>query len=93
MLVAWDYVLFVEWRDPEEGQEVIDPLSRLSPEVRRGLSAWADAMNQAYADETRVKNPNPETADKLDHQFDVLVQKIREEGFDVAQGQKWWRER
>lgn len=93
MLVMWDYILFVEWCDPEEGQEGVDPLSQLSPEVAGGLREWADAMNQAYADETRVMNPDPVIADKLDRQFDTLVQRIREEGFDVTQGEKWWRER
>lgn len=93
MHVGWDYILLVDWCDQGEGQGAVDPLSLLSPEVVGELRGWADAMNQAYADETREINPDRATADELDHQFDVLVQRVRDEGFDVTQGQKWWREK
>ncbi|PWH07586.1 hypothetical protein DEO23_02865 [Brachybacterium endophyticum] len=93
LLIAWDYVLITEWYDGESYQEGPEPLLVIPASLAQALEQWSGEMGDAYADETGAVNPSRAEAHALDVRFDELVDDLRAEGFDVVQGDKWWRGR
>ncbi|MGQ4569751.1 hypothetical protein ACUH91_07840 [Dermabacteraceae bacterium P9123] len=90
LVFMWDYLefpLFVS-SNIDDAYPDIRPL--ISPELTAALTRWGKEMCNAYGDEDGVIRPSPETAKRLDKEYDELTARLRAEGLNVEQHERWW---